>query len=113
MAKTTDERFLRLEEDGDKALVFFAGASYVRYVYWDGKQTREWWEDCGQKKNLRVAQNVILCHSADKKLEITGVKALEQGKRFFQNVSKRNCPPKFQNSLILFEFSFKDVYLVG
>ena len=31
MEKSTDERFLRLEEDGDKALVFFAGEPYSRY----------------------------------------------------------------------------------
>jgi len=90
MEKTTDERFLRLEEDGDKATVFFAGEPYVRYVYWDGQQTREWTEGCGQKKTLRVAQNVILCDITDKKLEILGVKVIEQGKRFFQNVSKRD-----------------------
>jgi len=113
MAKTTDERFLRLEEEGDRELVFFAGSPYHRYVYWDGQQTREWTEDCGQKKNLRVAQNVIECAVEEDKLKILGVKVIEQGKRFFQNVSKRNCPPKFQMPLILFEFSFKDVYLVG
>jgi len=90
MEKTTDERFLRLEEDGDKATIFFAGEPYVRYVYWDGQQTREWTEGCGQKKTLRVAQNVIMCDITDKKLEIVGVKVLEQGKRFFQNVSKRD-----------------------
>jgi hypothetical protein len=90
MEKTSDERFLRLEEDGDRELVFFADTPYVRYVYWDGKQTREWTEDCGQKKTLRVAQNVILCDLADGKIEIKGVKVLEQGKRFFQNVSKRD-----------------------
>ena len=90
MEKSTDERFLRLEEDGDKALVFFAGEPYSRYVYWDGQQTREWSEGCGQKKTLRVAQNIVLCDIEDDKLEIIGVKVLEQGKRFFQNVSKRD-----------------------
>jgi len=90
MEKTSDERFLRLEEDGDRELVFFAGEPYVRYVYWDGKQTREWIEGCGQKKSLRVAQNVILCDITEGKIEIKGVKVIEQGKRFFQNVSKRD-----------------------
>ena len=90
MEKSTDERFLRLEEDGDRATVFFAGAPYSRYVYWDGQQTREWTEDCGQKKTLRVAMNVILCSVTDGELEIVGVKVLEQGKRFYQNVSKRD-----------------------
>jgi hypothetical protein len=52
MEKTSDERFLRLEEDGDHELVFFAGTPYVRYVYWDGKQTREWTEDCGQASRM-------------------------------------------------------------
>jgi hypothetical protein len=61
-----------------------------RTADWDGKQTREWTEDCGQKKTLRVAQNVILCEITDGKIEIKGVKVLEQGKRFFQNVSKRD-----------------------
>ena len=65
MAKSTDERFLRLEEDGDKALVFFAGTPYSRYVYWEGQQTREWSERCRQKKTLRVAQNLILCNVED------------------------------------------------
>ena len=93
MEKTTDEWFLRLEEDGDKALVFFAGEPYHRYVYWDGQQTREWSEGCGQKKTLRVAMNVILCDIEDDKLEIKGVRVIEQGKRFFKNVSKRDKPP--------------------
>ena len=90
MEKSSDERFLRLEEDGDRATVFFAGEPFVRYVYWDGQQTREWTEGCGQKKNLRVAMNVIICNIADGKLEVVGLKVLEQGKRFFQNVSKRD-----------------------
>ncbi len=90
MEKSSDERFLRLEEDGDKARVFFAGVPYTRYVYWDGQQTREWTEDCGQKKTLRVAQNVITCRIEKGKLEILSAKVLEQGKRFFQNVSKRD-----------------------
>ncbi len=90
MEKSSDERFLRLEEDGDKEQVFFAGAPYSRYVYWDGKQTREWTEGCGQKKTLRVTQNVVLCETADDKLKIKGVKVVEQGKRFFQLVSKRD-----------------------
>ena len=34
--------------------------------------------------------NVIVCNISDGKLEIIGVKVLEQGKRFFQNVSKRD-----------------------
>ena len=90
MEKSSDERFLRLEEDGDRAIVFFAGEPFARYVYWDGQQTREWTEGCGQKKNLRVAMNVVLCSVTDGELEIIGVKVLEQGKRFFQNVSKRD-----------------------
>ena len=90
MEKSSDERFLRFEEDGDRATIFFAGEPYVRYVYWDGQQTREWTEGCGQKKNLRVAMNVIACDVSDGKLAIVGVKVLEQGKRFFQNVSKRD-----------------------
>ena len=90
MEKSTDERFLRLEEDGDRALVFFAGEPYHRYVYWDGQQTREWSEGCGQKKTLRVAMNVILCDIEDDKLEIKEVRVIEQGKRFFKNVSKRD-----------------------
>ena len=90
MEKSTDERFLRLEEDGDRATVFFSGVPYSRYVYWDGQQTREWTEGCGQKKNLRVAMNVVLCNVTDGELEIVGVKVLEQGKRFFQDVSRRD-----------------------
>lgn len=90
MEKSTDERFLRLEEDGDRATVFFAGEPFARYVYWDGQQTREWTEGCGQKKNLRVAMNVIACDISEGKLDIIGMKVLEQGKRFFQNVSKRD-----------------------
>ena len=90
MEKTTDDRFLRLEEDGEKVSVFFAGKPYARYVYWDGQQTREWTEGCGEKKDLRVAMNVIVCEVEDKQLEIQSVKVLEQGKRFFQNVSKRD-----------------------
>ena len=90
MAKTTDERFLRLEEDGDRELVFFAGEPYSRYTYWDGNKNHIWSEDCGQKKSLRVALNVILCEITDGKLKILGVKVIEQGKRFFQNVSKRD-----------------------
>ena len=90
MEKSTDERFLRLEEDGDKARVFFAGTPYHRYVYWDGQQTREWTEDCVQQKKLRVSQNVITCQIEKGKLEILSAKVLEQGKRFFQNVSKRD-----------------------
>ena len=34
--------------------------------------------------------NVILCDIEDDKLEIKGVRVIEQGKRFFQNVSKRD-----------------------
>ena len=90
MEKSSDERFLRLEEDGDRASVFFAGEPYSRYVYWDGQQFREWHENCGQKKVLRVAMNAILCDIADDKLEILGVKVIEQGKRFFQDVSRRD-----------------------
>ena len=90
MEKSSDERFLRLEEDGDRVSVFFAGTPYSRYVYWDGQQTREWSEGCGQKKTLRVTQNIVLCDIEDDKLEIIGVKVLEQGKRFYQNVSKRD-----------------------
>ena len=90
MEKSSDERFLRLEEDGDRATIFFAGEPYARYVYWDGQQTREWTEGCGQKKNLRVAMNIALCDITDGKLEILGMKVLEQGKRFYQNVSKRD-----------------------
>ena len=70
MEKSTDERFLRLEEDGDRALVFFAGEPYHRYVYWDGQQFREWHENCGQKKVLRVAMNAVLCNVDGGKLEI-------------------------------------------
>ena len=36
MEKSTDERFLRLEEDGDKALVFFAGAPFTSYPPYGG-----------------------------------------------------------------------------
>ncbi len=95
--KSSDERFLRFEEDRDKAQVFFAGTPYSRYVYWDGKQTREWSEDCGQKKNLRMAQNVIICKVEKGKLEILSVKVLEQGRRFFQNVRKRDRKYGIQN----------------
>ncbi len=90
MEKSSDERFLRLEDDGDRVSVFFAGEPYVRYVYWDGAQFREWSEGCGQKKTLRVAMNAIECDVSEDKLKILGVKVIEQGKRFFQNVSKRD-----------------------
>jgi len=48
MEKNSDERFLRLENDGDRKLVYFSGEPYVRYVYWDGTQYQEWTENCGQ-----------------------------------------------------------------
>ena len=105
MEKSSDERFLRLEEDGDKARVFFAGVPYTRYVYWDGQQTREWSEDCGQKKTLRVAQNVVICRIEKGKLEILSAKVLEQGKRFFQNVSKRDKKYGIQNWIFEIERS--------
>ena len=103
MEKSSDERFLRFEEDRDKALVFFAGTAYSRYVYWDGQQTREWTEDCKQKPQLRVAQNVIICRIKDDKPEILGVKVLEQGRRFYQNVRKRDRKYGIQNWLFEIE----------
>ena len=90
MEKSTDERFLRLEEDCDKAIVFFAGEPFTRYVYWDGQQTQDWYEGCGQKKTLRVAMNVIICNVEKNKFNILKVQVLEQGKRFYQTVSKRD-----------------------
>jgi len=90
MEKSTDERFLKLENDGDRKSVYFAGEPHVRYVFWDGQQYQDWTESCGQKKNMRASMNVIVCEVEDKKLTIVGVKVLEQGKRFFQNVSKRD-----------------------
>ena len=107
MEKSSDERFLRFEEDRDKAQVFFAGTPYSRYVYWDGKQTREWSEDCGQKKNLRMAQNVIICRIEKGKLEILSVKVLEQGRRFFQNVRKRDRKYGIHNWIFEIERSGK------
>ena len=94
-----------MEEDGDKALVFFAGEPYSRYTYWDGNKNHIWSEGCRQKKNLRVSQNVILCAVTNGKLEILGVKALEQGRRFFQNVSKRDKKYGIQNWIFEIERS--------
>ena len=90
MEKSTDERFLRLEEDGDKVLVFFAGQPFTRYTYWDGQQTHEWSEGCGQKKNLRLAMNVIICSVGESSFDILSTKVFEQGKRFYQSVSRRD-----------------------
>jgi len=87
MDKRNSGRFLRLENNGDYRFVYFAGNPLIRNVYWDGQHYREWSEDCGQKKVLRVAMNVIVC-DMNKKVEILGVRVLEQGRRFFQQVSK-------------------------
>ena len=107
MEKSSDERFLRFEEDRDKAQVFFAGTPYSRYTYWDGKQTRDWSEGCDQKKNLRMAQNVIICRIEKGKLEILSVKVLEQGRRFFQNVRKRDRKYGIHNWIFEIERSGK------
>ena len=105
MAKSTDERFLRLEENEDKALVYFAEEPFTRYTFWDGQQTREWYEGCRQKKVLRLSQNVILCNIESDKLIILGVKVIEQGKRFYTIVTKRDERYGIHNQLFLIERS--------
>ena len=84
--RTPDDRFLRLEENRDKALVFFAGEVYYRFVYWDGTQYRKWYAGCDKQLIKRVAMNVIHCNIEKEKLEILGAKVFEQGKRFFKTV---------------------------
>ena len=105
MEKSTDERFLRLEEDRAKVVVFFAGEPFTRYVYWDGQQTREWNEGCGHKKNLRLAMNVVLCNIEESNFDILSVKVFEQGKRFYQSVSRRDKKYGIHNWLFEIERS--------
>ena len=97
MERSGDERFVRLEDDGDSIMGFFAGSPHSRYVYWNGTQYQEWKEGCGEKQNLRVSQNFIVCSVEDDELEIVGVKVLEQGKRFFKTVMKRDAKYGIQN----------------
>ncbi|MBC8278491.1 MAG: hypothetical protein H8E46_09685 [FCB group bacterium] len=99
MERSGDERFVRLEDDGDSIMGFFAGKPHSRYVYWNGTQYAEWKEGCGEKQNLRVSQNFIVCSVEDDELEIVGVKILEQGKRFFKTVMKRDAKFGIQNYL--------------
>ena len=103
MEKTGDERFVRLEDDGDSVMGFFAGTPHSRFVYWDGTQYQEWSEGCGQKKSLRISQNFIVCSVEDGELEILCVKVLEQGKKFFKNVMKRDAKYGIQNHIFEIE----------
>ena len=105
MEKSTDERFLRLEEDNDKAVVFFAGVPFTRYTYWDGQQTQDWYDGCGKKKTLRLTQNVIVCNVEKDKFIILSTKVLEQGKRFYQTVSRRDKKYGIHNQLFEIERS--------
>ena len=88
--KSPDDRFLRLEGDGDKALIFFSGEPYYRSVFWNGTQYQKWYAGCVKQLTRRIAINVIVCNIEGDKLQIQGMKVLEQGKRFFKTVKKRD-----------------------
>lgn len=85
MAKKHDQggsTWIKLANDGDKAVVVFLGEPYPREVcFIDGKYVRfdEKLKAAGQKASLRVALNVALYDTKE-------VKVLEQGVVFFKDL---------------------------
>ncbi len=85
LAKQHDQQggaWLRLQNDGDTAVVVFLGEPYPRQVcFVDGKYhvATEELKAAGHKASLRVALNVLL-------LETKEVKVLEQGVVFFKDL---------------------------
>lgn len=105
---STETRFLRLEDDGDSAVVAFLGEPFLRTVFWDGDKYATYDEAAknrGAHKVVRIAQNVAVCEidrsSGKAMMKILGVRIFEQGKRFFKSLIKMD--EKFGVESRLFE----------
>ena len=85
--KNSDSRFVKLAEDGDKAIGVFVGDPFAREVHWSGERyetcTGEGCKFCGsgKKSSLRVAINFF--QLPDKEMRI-----MENGRRWFEDLLK-------------------------
>jgi len=100
--EAVNTRFLRLENDGDKVIVHFIGEPYTRDVYWTGSKYLPWDAEAERRDCDRVwkfAQNVIVCSVENNAVKIVGVKIIEQGTKFFDNLLNRDAKYGVENSL--------------
>lgn len=85
--RNSDSRFVKLTEDGDKAVGVFVGGPFAREVHWSGERYVTCLGDgckfCGggKKPSLRVAINFYLL--PEKELKI-----MENGRRWFEDLLK-------------------------